>query len=339
MKTKTKSLRTCLVAALFGVAATVSGGISTAAAAEYNWRFFTYVPATDFHAKMNKEFADDISAASGGRLKITHFSAGELPYKAGDIIRAVATNQIQMGQVGAGLAAGDAPEIDVFSLPFLCTNYAGFAAAADAMGSIPDEVLSKKFGVRVAMNWPIPGQSIWSSEKIAGIGDLKGKKIRIWNPLQVDMLTQLGATPTSLDPAEVIPALQRKVVDGAITSALSANDWKAYDIVKNGLILNFTMAHQITLVNQDALAKLPEDLRKLVEQKSAEWAPKYYAASEAANQAALDNMVKHGVTLNQPDADELARTKAQLQPMWQAWANKHGPTAKTLLEKVQASCQ
>lgn len=321
------------------VAASAIFGASSAFSAEYNWRFFTYVPATDFHAKMNKAFAEDISKASGGRLEITHYSAGELPYRAGDILKAVATNQIQMGQVGAGLAAGDAPELDVFSLPFLCTSYAAFDSGVKAMGDIPDEVLSKKFGIRVLMNWPIPGQSIWSADPIETISAVKGKKIRIWNPLQVEMLKQLGATPTSLDPAEVIPALQRKVVDGAITSALSANDWKAYDIVKHGLVLNFTMAHQITLVNAEALAKLPADLQEIVKKKSEEWTPKYFAASQEADQSAIKNMAAHGVTLSLPKEDELAQVKTQLRPMWESWAAKNGPVAAELLQRLMPACQ
>lgn len=322
------------VAAVLGL---VLAGSSMAA--EHNWRFFTYVPATDFHARMNKEFAEDISRASGGRLQITHYSAGELPYRAGDVMRSVATNQIQMGQVGAGLAAGDAPELDVFSLPFLCTSHEAFVKATNAIGSIPDDVLTKKVGVRVIMNWPIPGQSIWSSASLTKIADLKGKKIRIWNPLQADMLRQLGASPTSLDPAEVIPALQRKVVDGAITSALSANDWKAYDVVKHGLILNFTMAHQLTMVNADALNKLPPDLKKLVQDKSAEWAPKYYAASREADLAALKNMKSQGVTMVEPPAAEIAEVKTLLRPMWEQWATKNGPVAADLLKRASAACQ
>lgn len=310
-----------------------------ALAAEYNWRFFTYVAPTDFHARMNKAFAEDISKASGGRLEITHYGAGELPYKAGDVIKAVATNQIQMGQVGAGLAAGDAPEIDVFSLPFLCTNYPGFEAATTSIGGIFDDVLSRKFGVRVIMNWPIPGQNIWTTAKVEKIVDLKGKKIRTWNPLQVDMLRDMGASPTSLDPAEVVPALQRKVVDGAITSALSANDWKAYDIVKFGLVLNFTMAHQVTLVNADALKKLPPDLQKLIADKSAEWAPKYFKASQEADQAAIKNMQANGVVFTTPTPAEVTAMKASLQPMWKKWADKNGPVAADLLAKAQAACK
>lgn len=325
---------------LLGFALSLGLGVSNAAlAAEFNWRFFTYVSPTDFHAKMNKAFAEDITAASGGRIEITHFAAGELPYKAGDIIKAVATNQIQMGQVGAGLAAGDAPEIDVFSVPFLCTTYEGFAAAADAMGDIPDQVLNDKFGVRVVMNWPIPGQNVWSGKKIEKIADLEGKKIRTWNPLQVDMLQTLGGNPTSLDPAEVVPALQRGVVDGAITSALSANDWKAYDIVKYGFMLNFTMAHQITLVNAQALEELPEDLRKLVEDKSREWTPRYFQASKDANDTALKNMIDHGVEITEAAADDVAKVKETLRPMWEKWAGANGPVAADLLERVSAACQ
>lgn len=322
------------------VAALVAGSIVAipAHAAEYNWRFFTYVAPTDFHAKMNKAFAEDISKASGGLLEITHFGAGELPYKAGDVIKAVATNQIQMGQVGAGLAAGDAPEIDIFSLPFLCTSYAGFEAATKATNDITDDVLAKKFGVRVIMNWPIPGQNIWTTTKVDRIADLKSMKIRTWNSLQVDMLRAMGASPVSLDPSEVVPALQRKVVDGAITSALSANDWKAYDIVKYGLVLNFTMAHQITLVNSDAMKKLPPHLQKLVADKAAEWAPKYFKASQEADLAAIKNMRDHGVVFTTPSAAEMTATKTSLQPMWEKWADKNGPIAASLLAKARIAC-
>jgi len=325
---------------LWGLALCLGLGASaTTWAAQVNWRFFTYVSPTDFHAKMNKAFAEDITKASGGRLEITHYAAGELPYRSADVIRAVATNQVQMGQVGVGLAAGDAPELDVFSVPFLCTSYAGFAAATQAIGDIPDRILHDKFGVRVVMNWPIPGQHIWSARKIDTIAAIQGKKIRTWNPLQVDMLQILGGNAVALDPAEVIPALQRGVVDGAITSALSANDWKAYDIVKNGFMLNFTLAHQLTLVNAQALAALPADLRQLVEDKSREWAPRYFQASEDTNATALKNMIANGVAIHTASAQDIARAKTLLQPLWEKWASANGPVARDLLARVRQTCQ
>src|SRR5882762_7873033 len=93
------------------------------AAQTVDWRFFTYFPPNDKPAVTNRAFAADVGAATNGRLKITVFAAGELPYKAPDVLKAVATNQVQMGDVAIGFASGDVPELNVLSLPFLCTSY------------------------------------------------------------------------------------------------------------------------------------------------------------------------------------------------------------------------
>ena len=328
-----RKLFTLSIAALILVM--LSGAVN---AAEFEWRFFTYVSPNDFHAKMNKAFAESITKASGGRLTVTHYAAGELPYKSADVLKAVAMNQIQIGQVGAGLVAGDAPELNVFAMPFMCTNYQQFAAGVKAMGDIPDKVMNDRFGVKVIMQWPIPSQNIWLTKAIKRLSGLKGRKIRTWNPQQVDMLKRFGASPMSIDPTEVITALQRKVVDGAITSALTANDWKAYDIVKYGFMLNFTMAHQFTLVNAAAFNKLPADLQKLVMDQAAEWTPRYYSESEATDQAARNNMKKHGTILVDPTPEDMATARKTLRDLWAKWANKNGPVAKELLEKVSSAC-
>ena len=323
----------CAIVAAIG-AAWSSPGMTAA----IKWRFFTYVSPGDFHAKMNKAFAEDITKASGGKLEITHYAAGELPYKSADVVKAVATRQIEMGQVGSGLIAGDVPELNVFAMPFICTNYPQFSAGVKAMGTIPDEVLKKRFGIQVIMQWPIPSQNIWLTRKVASIEDLKGRKIRTWNPQQVEMLKLFGASPMAIDPSEVVTALQRKVVDGAITSALSANDWKAYDVTKYGFMLNFTMAHQFTLANAEAFNALPADLQKLVLDKSEEWAPRYYSESEATDQKARQNMQNNGVTLVDPSAEDVKMAKRVLRPIWDSWADKNGAVAEELLQKVSAAC-
>ena len=107
----------------------------------------------------------------------------------------------------------------------------------------------------------MPPQNFWLNRPITRLDDLKGLKVRAWNPEQVEMMKLLGGSAVSITSAEVIPALERKVIDGAITSALSANDWKAYEIVRTGYMVNMTMGHQVMLVNAAELAKLPPDVR------------------------------------------------------------------------------
>src|SRR4051812_19150741 len=110
--------------------------IATAAAwaqGTTDWKFFTYFPVSDKPAQLNRAFAEDVGKATGGRLKITVLAAGELPYKAPDVVKAVGSDQVQMGDVAVGFASGDVPELNVLSLPFLCTTYDQFDKAIPAV--------------------------------------------------------------------------------------------------------------------------------------------------------------------------------------------------------------
>jgi TRAP-type C4-dicarboxylate transport system substrate-binding protein len=267
------------------------------------------------------------SAGYGGKLKITVLAAGELPYKAADVVKAVATNQVQVGDVAVGFAAGDVPELNVLGLPFLCTSYAQFDKAIPMVAPVANDVLKKKFNVDTVIHWTMPPQNLWANKPLKTIDDLKGMKVRAWNPEQVDMMKALGGSAMSITSAEVIPALERKVIDGAITSALSASDWRAYEIVKTGYMLNMTMGHQVMMVNGEALAKLPADVRQTFLAKAAEWAPKYRTMSETGDKDARANLVANKVSLVEPTAADLKKAQELMRPSWDQWAAKYGARA------------
>jgi TRAP-type C4-dicarboxylate transport system substrate-binding protein len=309
-----------------------------ARSAEVEWRYFTYFPVNDKPAQLTRAFADDVEKATNGRLKIKVFAAGELPYKAPDVVKAVATNQVHMGDVAVGFASGDLPELNVLSLPFLCTSYNQFDKAIAAISATVDETFAKKFGVKVAVHWTMPPQNFWLNRPIGGFADLKGLKVRTWNPEQVAMIRLLEGSPVSINSAEVIPALERRVIDGAITSALSANDWRAYEIVKTGYLANVTMGHQVMMINEAELAKLPADLRDTLLKKTQDWTAKYAAMSREGDEEARKNLAANKVTLVEPKSEDREKARAMLRPMWDEWATKHGSIGRTLLERAMAAC-
>jgi TRAP-type C4-dicarboxylate transport system substrate-binding protein len=323
---------------VLGCAAFLANLGPAAAQAPIEWRFFTYFVTNDKPAQANRAFAEDVLKATGGRLKITVFAAGELPYKAPDVVKAVATNQVQMGDVAVGFASGDVPEINVLSMPFLCTSYDQFDRALPAVKAAADDVMQKRFGITVAMHWTMPPQNFWLGKPVARIDELKGMKVRTWNPEQVDMMRALGGAAMSITSAEVIAALERRVIDGAITSALSANDWRAYEIVKAGYMVNMTMGHQIMMVNSAELLKLPAEVRTTLLAKAAEWAPKYRVMSEGGDQEARRNLVANKVALNEPSADDVQKARAMLRPSWDQWAQKHGAPGRALLDGAMKAC-
>lgn len=302
------------------------------------WKFFTYFPPNDKPAQLNRAFAEDVAKATGGKLKITVLAAGELPYKAADVVKAVSTNQVQMGDVAVGFAAGDVPDLNVLGLPFLCTSYEQFDAALPAVATVASEQFGKKFGLTMGINWTMPPQNFWLNRPIGGLDDLKGMKVRAWNPEQVEMMKLLNGSAVSITSAEVIPALERKIIDGAITSALSANDWKAYEIVKTGYMVNMTMGHQVMLINSAELAKLPADVRSTLMAKLKEYAPKYRKMSEDGDQEARRNLATNKVKLLDPTAADRKRAQSTMRPMWDAWAKKNGAVGQQLLDGAMKAC-
>ena len=137
------------------------------AQAPIEWRFFTYFPVNDKPAQLNRAFAEDVQKATGGKLKITVMAAGELPYKAPDVLRAVATNQVQMADVALGFLAGDVPALNVMQLPFLCTSYSQFEQAIQGVAPVVDAELQGKYGVSVGIHWTMPPQNLWLNRPVA----------------------------------------------------------------------------------------------------------------------------------------------------------------------------
>ena len=93
------------------------------------------------------------------------------------------------------------------------------------------------------------------------------------------------------------------MIDGAITSALSANDWTAYDIVKTGYMVNMTMGHQVMMVNSAELASFPADVSDILAREvQGMGSGSIDQMSEEGDIAARKNLLANKVTLVDPDA-------------------------------------
>src|SRR5690606_31376417 len=193
-------------AATIGACAAAMLAFAAPAGAATKWALYTPFTANDKPTQLYRGFADDVAKATNGELTIQVYSSGELPYKNSDVLKALATDQIQIADLALGPVAGDVPELTVFGLPFLCATSDGFYKAIDAAMPTFNNRLSGKFKVRALAGWTMPAQQIWLREPVSAIGELKGKKIRTWNKMQVQMLDLLGGQGVAITPAEVIPA-------------------------------------------------------------------------------------------------------------------------------------
>lgn len=329
------------LARLFAAGATtiLAIGVHAASAQTVEWKYYTYFAPNDKPTQLHKAFAEDVNKATGGKLKINVFASGELPYKASDVLRVVAGNQVEIGDVALGFVAGDVPELNAYSMPFACTSMDKFYDnAVPAMSGTVEKVMQAKFKTNPVMHWVMPPQQLWLAKPVANLDGLKNLKVRSWNREQAEMMRLVGGSGVTITPAEVIPALQRGVVDGAFTAAVPALDWKFYEVTKFGYMMNLTLAHQVVAVNQAALDKLPADVKATFLAKAKEWAPKYRAELIKADQDARKALTEKGMTLRDATPDEIKKLRELTQPIADEWVAKSGDVGKEMLASAIKAC-
>jgi TRAP-type C4-dicarboxylate transport system substrate-binding protein len=119
--------------------------------------------------------------------------------------------------------AGDDPVFEGCDLAGLTLTIEMARKACEAWKPTMARVLKEKFSIRLLALGTNPPQVFWCREKINGLSDLKGKKVRVFNKTMADFINAVGGTTVSMAFAEVVPALQRGVVDCAVTGSLSGN--------------------------------------------------------------------------------------------------------------------
>jgi TRAP-type C4-dicarboxylate transport system substrate-binding protein len=316
-----------------------AAGSFAALSADFEWKMFTIYGVADKQTDWMRGFAKDVNEATGGRVNITVFSGGELPYKGVDVYRALSKRQIEVGHSPTGFIAPDLPLLDAMSMPFACMDMQKFfTGALPKIRPAFDQAISEKFNVTPVIHWAMPGQELWSTRPVTTIEDFKGMKIRTWNQGQVSTLDKIGANSISITTAEVTPALQRGVIDGAITASVNADAWKWSEVLKNGYIFNITLSHEVISVNSDAMNELPEDLRKAVVDVAAKWEGKFREEVTKLDEQARASLVEQGMTLTDPTPEDAKALVDMTADIGASWAEAQGEVATRVLADIREAC-
>lgn len=111
-------------------------------------------------------------------------------------------------------------------------------------------------------------------DPVRKLSDVKGKKIRVLaSPIEVAIMRELGAAGTPMAYSEVLPAIQRRVLDGASSAITVMGPSKFYTAAKYITPTNFTYIPTALWTNAKWLAKLSEKERNVLIQVGKEVAP------------------------------------------------------------------
>lgn len=175
---------------------------------------------------------EGIPERSGGRIQVTLASWPERNLTGPDLLRVLRAGQIDLGGIALPTVAGDVPLLDIIDLAGLLTSHEQGRKVADAMMPEINKEL-ERVGVRFIATYPFPAQVFFCRDPIASLKDLKGKRVRTPGGSQNDFIQAIGAQPVAIGFPEVYSALERGVVDCAVTGAATGNGARWYEVTRH----------------------------------------------------------------------------------------------------------
>jgi TRAP-type mannitol/chloroaromatic compound transport system substrate-binding protein len=234
-------------------------------------RFQSTWPSKDIFHEYANDFAKRVNDMASGKLKIEVLPAGSV-VPAFQLLEAVNKGTLDGGH---GVAAyhygknsalalwGSGPSFGMDPNMLLAWhNYGGGKELlAEIYKSINVDVVSYLYG-------PMPTQPFgWFKKPIAKLEDLKGIKFRTVG-LAVDMFTDMGAAVNPLPGGEIVPALDRGLIDGAEFNNASSDRLLGFpDVVKNCMLQSFHQSGEQfeILFNKGKFDALPAELKAIID--------------------------------------------------------------------------
>ena len=308
-------------------------------------RFQSTWPAKDIFHEYANDFAKKVNDMASGRLKIEVLPSGSV-VPAFQLLDAVNKGTLDGGHGvlayhygkssalalwGSGPAFGMDP-----NMVLSWHNYGGGRQLLEEIyKSLNIDVASYVYG-------PMPTQPLgWFKKPIAKVADLKGLKYRTVG-LSIEIFTDMGASVQALPGGDIIPAMDRGVLDAAEFNNASSDRLLGFpDISKINMLQSFHQSsEQFEIIfNKKKFNSLPTDLQAILSYGT-------QAASADMSWKAIDRYSKDFAELQTKDKVKFYATpKSILVAQLNAWdkiiaaKSSSDPMFKKVLDSQKAFAQ
>jgi TRAP-type transport system periplasmic protein len=320
---------------LFSTTAIVLAFSATGSFAQTKWDLPAAYPATNFHTENITQFAKDVDAASGGKLKITVHANASL-FKAPEIKRAVQSGQAQIGEVLLANFANESPIYALDGVPFLATGYPDARKLYEASKPAMDKLLGAQ-GMKLLFSVPWPPQGIYSKREISSVADLRGIKWRAYSPATAKIAELIGAQPVQIQAAELSQALATGVVESYMSSGSTGYDSKTYEHIKNWYDTQAWLPKNAVLVNLKAFNALDPATQAAVTKAAADAEARGWKISQEKNDEYKKLLAGKGMKILAPSPKLMTDMQQVGGIMLADWKKAAGPEGAAIIEAYNKS--
>ncbi len=307
------------------------------------WTMITPFPPSDITAQRFMEFSKAAEAATDGRFRLRVLVAGQHPYQYRDGIRIVTDKLAEISHTG--LTYMTSVE-SWFGLPLV-----PFAVPYDKQQSFlerwHEDIVRPYFAQKYRLKmltyfldsggW---GNAIHTPVPLKDFDSLKGLKIRAHDKNTAGLAQVLGATPATVPYSELYVAVQRKSIDGVMTSLNGAHAQKLWELLKFTDLYEPYFGVDEIFVDESRWAALPTDVSGKLAALFVEWfsMKPMLAYHGALNEKILEEAKsKYGATITKMEGafrEEARKRTAHLLNDYVAGGGEQAAKSAALLKQL-----
>jgi TRAP-type mannitol/chloroaromatic compound transport system substrate-binding protein len=229
-------------------------------------------PTSDIFQEMAQQYVERVEKMSGGRLKIDLLPAGAVVQAfavqdgchQGVIDAAHTVTAYWYGKNKAASLFGTGPVFGANASQILAWIH--FGGGKDLYRELVQDILQLNVVGFFAM--PMPTQPLgWFKKKIESADDLQGLKYRTVG-LATDIMQGMGVSVTQLPGGEIVPALERGVIEAfEFNNPTSDSRFGAQDVSKIYMMGSYHQASEFfeIIFNKDKFESLPAEHQAILE--------------------------------------------------------------------------
>jgi len=317
---KPQNMKIALAGAVIGIVAALAG---PAAAQEFTLKLHHLLPPVSAaHKNMLVPWADKVMKESGGRIKIDIYPAMQLGGKPPQLIDQVRDGIVDIVWTLPGYTPGRFTKTEVFELPFM---HRDTASSNKALTEFVEKHGDEYSDYKVVAMFVHAGQLFHSIKPIRTAADIEGQKIRTPTRTGGWLIEAMGATPVGAPVPKIPELLSKGVVDSVlipfeVTLPLKVNELVDYHTILGGDVERINTSTFIIAMNKDSYAKLPDDLKKVIDDNSglalSDWLAEIWDAAEVPG---MEKCKASGEIITM-DPAEVAKLRAKVeQPVIDRW--------------------
>jgi TRAP-type C4-dicarboxylate transport system substrate-binding protein len=325
--------------------ALAASAVSLAASAQdkpVELKFSHWVPATHPIVKASEEWAQSITKASNGTIKITIYPGQQLG-KAFDHYDMARDGIADIAYANPGYSPGRFPVVSAGELPFVLSNAKEGSAALDAWYRkyAANEMREVKFCLAFVHD---PGTFHTTKKKIQQPSDVAGMKVRPAGATIARLVTMLGGTNVQASAAEARDVLEKGVADALTFPWGSMFLFGADKVTKFHIDEPLYTSVQTWVMNKSSYEKMSAAQKKVMDDHcSNEWALKIATPWADFEHGGIEKMKAaggHDVYKLTPEQVEAWRKATE--PLINEWGEnvrKAGLDPKVVLEELRTEAK